>query len=291
MKLTIRILICLLVLSLPALAVDFRFASFDFPTCASMSFSGLNVRAQVTGLCFDDSGPHGFLLNLDRGTWTKFEVPGSLFTNAAAINARGQIVGRWTDAKGVNHVYLRDTNGRFTSFDPTAPCAPSRLNTVGHGINDIEEIVGRCWDANDNEYGFLRHQDGTFNILEYPDAVTTDAWWISNAGEIVGDYSDSAGIVHGFILTGAEFKTVDFPTARHSALRYINERGDITGIYANSDVGPIHAFLLKDGVFTTIDFPGSVETDVLLINNSGLMAGGYNDAAGQEHGFVAVERK
>jgi uncharacterized membrane protein len=218
-------------------------------------------------------------------------MPGSLYTNAADINSQGRIVGRWTDTGGVNHAYLRATDGRFTSFDPTAPCVPSTLNTVAHGINDIGEIVGRCWDAKDNEYGFLRHQDGTFTILAYPGAGTTDAWTISENGAILGDYSDSAGFVHGFILTAAGFRTIDFPSARHSALRYINERGDITGIYANSDEGPLHAFLLKDGVFTTIDYPGSLESDDLVINNSGLIAGFYLDASGQSHGFVAVEQK
>jgi hypothetical protein len=80
---------------------------------------------------------------------------------------------------------------------------------------------------NDNEHGFLRRQDGNFTIIDFPGAATTDAWTISNTGEILGDYSDSAGFVHGFILTAAGFRTIDFPS----------------GIYADSDVGPIQWLL------------------------------------------------
>jgi hypothetical protein len=92
------------------------------------------------------------------------------------------------------------------------------------------------------------------------------------------------------------FASFDFPTCTDTLvnglkLRCINQRGDITGIYANSDVGPLHAFLLKDGVFTTIDYPGRIETDDLVINNSGLIAGFYFDVSGGSHGFVAVEQK
>ena len=91
----------ILALSLPTFAGDFEFASFDFPTCTVNFPSGLNSRAQVVGFCSDDSGDHGFMLNLNNRRWTKFDFPGSTFTVGAAINARGQIVGRWRDATGL----------------------------------------------------------------------------------------------------------------------------------------------------------------------------------------------
>jgi hypothetical protein len=66
----------------------------------------------------------------------------------------------------------------------------------------------------------------------------------------------------------------------------MNERGDITGVYVGS--GRTHGFLLRDGVFQTIDYPGSVDTSLtFLINNRGLMVGGFIDAGGAEHGFIA----
>jgi uncharacterized membrane protein len=285
-----NILFCF-ALALPAAADDFDFVSFDFPTCTDMFMSGLNNRAQVVGPCFDGTGVHGFKLNLDGGAWMKFDVPGSSETFATAINDRGVIVGRWKDQTGIYHPYLRDTNGQLTSFQPTAPCVPSTLEppTVAHGINDKDEIVGRCWDANGNEHGFLRRLDGTFTILDFPNSTTSDAWTISDSGVIVGDYSDSAFNVHGFILNSDGFKTIDFPGAPDSALRDINERGDVTGIYADFDFR-LHSFLFKNGIFTSIDFPGAADTGQVDIDNRGFMAGDYDDASGINHGFVALDR-
>jgi uncharacterized membrane protein len=294
MKRTISNILFLLTLSLPALAGDFNFVSFDFPTCSDMAMSGLNIRAQVVGPCFDSSGlSHSFLLNLNDGSWKKFDIPGSVQTVAAAINNRGDIVGRWVDAAGIDHPYLLTKDGQLTTFQPTAPCVASNLepHTVAHGINDVGEIVGRCWDATGHEHGFLRRLNGTFKILDFPNSASTDAWAISNTGVIVGDYSDSEFFVHGFILTAAGFKTLDFPGAPDSAVRDINENGDITGIYDSLPDFRLHAFLLRGGVFTSIDFPGAAQTYGLEINNIGLMVGAYADASGISHGFVAVERK
>lgn len=282
------ILLSGLALTMPLLAANFEFRSFDVPGCTVTRPFAVNARGQIVGLCRTPAA-HAFLLDLDRGTSETFDVPGATFTNAGGINARGDIVGRWTDANGYSHAYLRTAEGHFTLFDPTAPCAITKLATVAHGINDIGEIVGRCFDTEGKEYGFLRHPDGSFTILDIPGTLTTDAWVLDNPGVIVGDYSDPNGFVHGYVRTlGGEFVTLDFP-GYSTGLRWINERGDTTGIYANVET-EFHGFLLRNGVFTTVDYPGSITNGgTLVINNSGLIVGGYLDADGGEHGFVAVE--
>ena len=50
----------------------------------------------------------------------------------------------------------------------------------------------------------------------------------------------------------------------------------------------LHGFLLRDRIFETIDFPGGVTGGgTLVMNNNGFLVGGFIDAKGSEHGFIA----
>src|SRR6201984_1352402 len=47
--------------------------------------------------------------------------------------------------------------------------------------------------------------------IDYPNATRTRTWGISPRGVIVGDYRDSSGTSHGFLLVGGRYVTVDVP--------------------------------------------------------------------------------
>lgn len=268
-------------------AQEFRFTQIDVPNARFTRPFGVNASGQIVGVFQDSSGAsHGFLRNPDDA-YTILDVPGAIFTNASGINARGDIVGRWTDAAHVNHLYLRTSRGDYRTFDPLAPCVASTRPTVAHGMNDVRDLVGRCFDAGGKELAWLWRQDGSFSILDGPDFLTTDAWIASNRDLVAGDYSDTSHFVHGYVWTEESgIVTLDFP-GNMTGIRGINERGDITGVYANVGTRE-HGFLLRDGVFTTVDYPGSIDDGgTLVINEEGLIVGGFVDAAGHEHGFIA----
>jgi uncharacterized membrane protein len=273
-------------------AQQFQYVQLDVPNAVLTRPFGVNAAGQIVGLYRDSRGAsHGFLREPDD-TYTTLDYPGAIFTNATGINARGEIVGRWTDANGINHAYVRTPHGLYIGFDPAVPCVPGTSPTVAHGVNDIGEIMGRCFDASVKELGWLRRRDGTFTILDDPSYLTVDAWTANNRGLVGGDYTDVAGFVHGYLWTEVTgFLTVDVAN-NQTGIRSINERGDVTGIYGNG-VSRFHGFLLRDGVFTVIDYPGSIDNGpgagTLVINNSGLILGGFIDANGREHGFMARE--
>jgi hypothetical protein len=52
-----------------------------------------------------------------------------------------------------------------------------------------------------------------------------------------------AGVTHGFLLSGGEFTSIDFPGASGTVASGINPRGDIVGFYVSAGVG--HGFLLS----------------------------------------------
>jgi uncharacterized membrane protein len=292
MRIPVTIALWWLALSPNPLAPPFEYVQFDVPTGVLTRPFGVNAAGQIVGLYRDSRGAsHGFLREPDD-TYTTLDYPGAIFTNAAGINARGEIVGRWTDANGINRAYVRTRQGGYTSFDPALPCVAGTRPTVAHGINDIGEITGRCFDASVKELGWLRRRDGTFTILDDRDYLTVDAWTANNRGLVGGDYTDVTGLVHGYLWTDVTgFLTLDVAN-NQTGIRGINERGDVTGVYGNG-VSRFHGFLLRDGVFTVIDYPGSIDTGLLggtlVINNSGVIVGGFIDANGREHGFVARE--
>jgi hypothetical protein len=41
----------------------------------------------------------------------------------------------------------------------------------------------------------------SFITIDVPGAIFTEAFGVNNAGQIVGDYMDSSGVVHGFVAT------------------------------------------------------------------------------------------
>ena len=116
----------------------------------------------------------------------------------------------------------------------------------------------------------------------------------------MGQYKSADAKLHGYLLSGGEFTTIDFPAATGTAAWKINPAGDIAGRYTSTD-GKSHVFLLSNGQFTSIDFPGAFDTAPAAIPFVGINAPGdsvssYCDGApctpasnGKVHGFLLTE--
>jgi hypothetical protein len=70
-----------------------------------------------------------------------------------------------------------------------------------YAINSAGDVVGFFLDAA-GSHGFVLSK-GVYTTLDYPGAVpgTTGASGINDFGEVVGDYTDANGALHGFIAT------------------------------------------------------------------------------------------
>jgi probable HAF family extracellular repeat protein len=108
--------------------------------------------------------------------------------------------------------------------------------------------------------------------LDVPGAISTHATDISETGAVVGWYSTSDGVVHGFLWSKGRFATIDVPNAVRTELWGVNNRGDIVGITSPVS-GVSRGFVLRDGIFAALVSP---DGDVLLphdINNRGDIVG------------------
>lgn len=173
------------------------------------------------------------------GTFTPFDVTGSVSTFLLGLNDAGDFVGSFdsggirqgfSDIGGVVNAFR--VNGAITTdandinaareivgeyFDPppattfhgyfvdasgnvTFPINfPSSISTTLIALNDSPVAVGRYVDAGGVEHGLLFKLPHTFLSFDFPGATGTSLNGINNAGMIAGRYTDAAGIRHGFI--------------------------------------------------------------------------------------------
>ena len=174
----------------------------------------------------------------------------------------------------------------FTSFD-----IPGATSYFVAGIND-EGLVAGSWSAADgSEIGFIRAPDGRISTpIVHPDdnTRTTVLRAVNDEGVIAGFYG--ANVSNGFLLTEGKFRTVDFPGAVATALRGINNLGDLSGTYSVVDLnadefgfiipfrGPAISFKLPDPSGTGIVVGG--------INDLRQLVGYYTDATSTLVGFL-----
>jgi len=120
------------------------------------------------------------------------------------------------------------------------------------------------------------------------DGLGVSFFSINDWRSIVGLYSDSAGIAHGFkrwsngsgfvLNYPAPFTTVNsgtFPTA-------INDSGVIVGFTQI----PYHAFVYHKGKWATLQYPHAISTGLSGISNSGVIVGNAQLANSSTTGFL-----
>jgi hypothetical protein len=231
----------------------------------------------------------------------KFDAPNSgtganQGTASSAINLFGAIVGNVTDNDYNTHGFVRLPSGAFEEFD--APAANPLLGgTYPISINDLGIATGYALDGNGVSHGFLRTAGGT--IIQFDDANAgttpnqsqgTFPASINDWGAIVGNYTDTNGVNHGFLRSvDGELTTIDVP-GTGTYPEQVNNFGVISGFYTDASFQG-HGFLRSpEGNVTTFDPPagpaGTIGTYGALINDAGAIAGYYIDTNIVCHGFL-----
>ena len=128
-----------------------------------------------------------------------------------------------------------------------------------------------------------------FTSFDFPGAVDTQATAITPSREIVGRYTSTDVVQHGFILSKGNFSSIDVPGAIRTDAQNISPTGQIVGYYDTPDGGE-YGYVLRDCQFTTITYPGALLTVASGIGPDGEIVGGWLDSSGELHGFVLDNR-
>ena len=130
----------------------------------------------------------------------------------------------------------------------------------------------------------------TFTTVDVPFAAACQqVSSINPAGNMVGAYLDTAGVIHGYIMRAGAFATSDFPGSIQSRANDINAEGTTVGRYISRD-GVSHGYILRGGQFASIEIPGAIFTGVNKISNAGDMVGRHQTPDGRFHGFLLGRR-
>jgi hypothetical protein len=128
-----------------------------------------------------------------------------------------------------------------------------------------------------------------YSTLAFPGASSTTANGINNGNVVVGAYTGSSNLSHGYIYSGGNYTAVDYPGSSQTAVLGINDNNDIVGWYLLPGGANNHGFMRHNGVFSTIDFPNSMGTTATGVNKAGTIVGSYGMIVGGAftvNGFV-----
>lgn len=221
------------------------------------------------------------------------QLPGSVDTTLEGINDSNEIAGFYETSDFVDHGFVGDLNGNYTTFDI------GTANTVVHGLNNDGFVTGTS--ANEEGYTvgpvFLRHPNGSVDTVT-KDGSPIDGYadGITNHQKFVGSIYviDDQGLEeYGYYGKGATYRAdlvLPFNTSR-TRPRGLNKYGEVAGYYHDNDDSDrfYRGFVLKDGVATTVDYPDLDAYWQWLygINNKGTIVGTWEDVNDTEaRGYV-----
>jgi hypothetical protein len=285
------------------------FTPFDTPAAIYGIFAtSMNAEGLIAGYYTDASNnTHAFLRD-SHGVVTTIDPPGTGSSNfflvgavANSINSKDAVAGSAYDTNGVQHGFLRDRQGAFTTIDaPNAAQGAFNQGTRAHSVNDEGEVAGNYEDSNFISHGYVRAKSGSFATFDAPGVSAafvgegTRVFSINNSGSATGYFIDANAVNHGFVRDEdgaiATFSAPGAATAAQGEGTFawsINDDGEIAG-YSTDSAFKAHGYVRdKHGLITTFDAPGAVYgTFAYSINNAGSVAGYYSDASGFPHGFV-----
>jgi probable HAF family extracellular repeat protein len=243
---------------------------------------GVSENGQYLGGDYYPAGTaDGFVYH--GGTYTSVIPAGAFQTVLRGVNNSGQATGYFIGGGRV-HSFLYDS-GTITQLD--VPFTTNTDGTQAYGINDLGQIVGVYFvSTNPGEvaHGFM-YSNGVFTTIDDPNAGTgagrgTYVTGINDSGEITGYYSDSAGVVHGFVATPQNLAKKDFTGDGNSDLVWRDNNGSgfvpewtMTGstissvdnvTYLGQAVAPDPSWSLAG----SCDFNGDGRSDILWRHNS-----------------------
>jgi len=108
---------------------------------------------------------------------------------------------------------------------------------------------------------------------------------INDNGQVVGQFTDSSGVAHGFVYEEDSFCRLDYPGGRATNILGINNLGQMVGMFAT--LTATCGFLYDRGKFSPpLSYPGAGNLTVPNgINDRGEIVGVFQDATPGEHSF------
>jgi hypothetical protein len=177
--------------------------------------------------------------------------------NLLGVNDRNEAAGFWVDNNGNEHGFvaqLNESSMKFSFTEVPPSLFKGAVATQVSAINDEQLVCGFWTDANKVSHGFVGFLGGRYFSFEaeiYGMKVTsTQVFGCNNNGGIVGQITDSAGDLHGFVYREGRFQAYDAPGSSQvpqfgvqgTLINGINDFGDIVGFFSDG-VSKVKSFV------------------------------------------------
>jgi hypothetical protein len=224
----------------PSYVAGGTFTNENFPRSLQTQITGINNNGLTVGFWVDGGGNNfGFVDN--KGVFTKVVNP----LSPTAANGTPQVnqllaVNDYNLAAGF---YLLD-NGNSQAYTyniNTAKFSPVNIgarSTTAAAINNAGD-VGGFYNSGNTTQGFIL-SGGKLVSLQYPNATSTQVLGLNNTGLADGVYTDSKGVMHGFLYNRATktFTSVDAPNdangqVQATTLNGLNDKSQLTGFFVD----------------------------------------------------------
>ena len=176
-----------------------------------------------------------------KGHFASYATKGSSFTQLLGINNKGLAVGFYTIGTTTYGFELDRKTGRPHPLGPHAG-----VGITPTSINNNADYCG-FYTSGGKTIGFMT-VGKKYTGIHYPAATTTQPFGINDKLDVVGDYVDKAGKMHGFLVqtptTHPVWTSFDDPNGvGTTTINGLNDRLDMVGFYVDSK-GNTHGMLI-----------------------------------------------
>lgn len=247
----------------------------------------INDSGWIVGYFYDSKGMHGFLRN---PKYTILDAPGAgagngQGTRALSINSSGEIAGVYWDSSSLEHGFLRDASGNYTTFD-----IPGGVNVTSAAINESGEVAGSYQASSvgfDIPSGYTMDTTGNISTFVVPDSEETFVTGINASGQVTGYYNVVGGPTEPFFRDQyGNFTTFNVPNYIWTA--GIEDSGNVIGTDNPTSATRKGWQMTASGDLTYFKDPnaGSQGTFPWCVSGNGKIAGYYIDSQGNYNNFV-----
>ena len=200
-------------------------------------------------------------------TFESINVPGVDFLALTASSDFEDYAGYTKSADGEKDVAFTLIDGVFMTYD-----FPGSQNTYFYALGNNGQAAGHYQDSDGLYHGVVL-EDGELRQYDFPDAVQTEIYGISDAtGALTGSFIDADGVRRGFSADAI----IEVPGATATYADFVNSSGRLVGSYRDAD-GIYHPYVsTPDGRFISIDLPQAAKFEYLFvhgINDVGTLVG------------------
>ena len=213
------------------------------------------------------------------GAVSYYTLSGAPLTFFNARNNNGVTIGGSFDSLGNGQAFMLQGSIVTLIDDPRG----TPHSTQAWGINKYNSIVGSYLDpVTGASRGYKRYSNGSFAGLNYPGAQATNPQSINDSGAVVGNYTTTRGVRHGFLYFNGKWSTLDYELSPSPNLIGISNAGVILG----------SNFIYANGTFKLLpNVPNSTWTEFYTMSPAGLITGrafGFSADPNDQYGFTAT---